>query len=112
MSAITPLSQEIRDDDGTTFHVSGSVGLTSILIPASAQGQITEVLIRCSINQPNTRRLSVAFDGGTNYIVLMPGESITWIPKNDSSSVPIQQIRILGNAANTLYEAVFNVDLV
>lgn len=101
---------EIEDVQGNTVHYSGTVGITSALIPAVAAQKIGNALVRCPISNSKTQTLQVAFDGGTTYLTLNPGEFVGWSPRKNASGTPITQVRILGGAANTAYEIVLDYE--
>lgn len=103
---------ETKDLSGVTQHFVGSVALVPALIPAVSDKKISDVLVRVPTNgNQNARRLKVAFDGGTDYLTLSPGEFVGWTPRSNTSNTPISQIAIVGtNATPTLYEIVVNFE--
>lgn len=109
MSHQTP-DFETKDVLGTTQHANSSVGLVSALIPAIAGSKISNILVRNpSTNDINTI-LYVALDAGTTYFSLKRGEFVVWTPKNNSSNMPINQIRVLGSVALTYYEIIMDFE--
>ena len=101
---------ETKDVLGTTQHYSGSVGLTSALVPAVADKKISNVLVRSPATNSATSVLYVAFDGQTTYLSLKRGEFAAWSPRNNQSNSPITQIRILGAAVGTNYEIIVDYE--
>lgn len=99
---------EQTDALGITRHFNGSVGTTSVLVPSVTQGDILEVLVKVPVDQPNSRRLKVSFDGGTTYLTLIPGDFVVWDPRKNNSLTLIQQIRLEGNVNSVDYETLFN----
>jgi hypothetical protein len=93
---------DTTDQSGTTTQFSGTVGTSVISLPASAGALIDEVVIQCSTDQLISNRLSVSFDGGTNYTKLVPGQAIYWEPRGQT------QVKLLGNVAGVLYEVTMN----
>lgn len=94
---------ENKDLVGSTTQFVGTVGTTAILVPTVATFAISECLVRCPNQSPNTRRLLYSFDGGVNFGTLSPGEFIGWSLKGS----PLQ-IQIKGNVAGVLYEVLVN----
>jgi len=101
---------ETKDVYGKTQHFSGSVGVSSVLVPAVAGNKISNILIKNPATNNVTTILSVAFDGGTTYLTLKRGEFAAWSPKNNTSNTPIVQVRILGSTAVTFYEIVMDFE--
>lgn len=109
--AHTPPEMDTRDTLGKTIHYSGSVGLTSALVPPTSGDKLASVIVRNpSTNGINTT-LKVAFDGGTTYITLSRGEFVGWYPKSNASGTPITQIRVLGSVAVTNYEIIMDFEV-
>lgn len=98
-----PLHVEIKDLVGSTSQYSGTVGTTPISIPTVAGNALSEVLIRCPVQTPNTVYISVSFDGGANFLRLSVGEFMGWSLKGG-----ITQIQIKGNTAGVAYEVIAN----
>jgi hypothetical protein len=101
---------ETKDVLGATQHFNGSVGLTSTLVPAVSTKKISTVLVRNPATNGVNDVLFVAFDGGTVYLSLKRGEFAAWSPKNNSSNMPVMQIRILGSSANVAYETIMDFE--
>jgi len=101
---------ESTDQLGKTIHYAGTVGVVSALIPAVAVGKISSVLVRNPNRNASAKKLDVAFDGGTTYLRLDPGEFAGWSPKNNASNTPITQIRIIGVVAGVEYEIVVDYE--
>jgi hypothetical protein len=99
---------ETKDVYGKTQHFAGSVGLSSVLVPAVAGNKISSILVKNPSINGTTAIISVAFDGGTTYLTLKRGEFASWSPKNNSSNSPITQIRIVGSEATTYYEIIMD----
>ena len=104
---------EQQDLDGSTKQFGGvaPVGPAGVLIPASPDKTISEVLVRCSNDQPNSRRLHVEFELGTSFpLILAPGEFVAWSIKSpDLQTQNIKQIRVF-SPNGALYEAVVNFE--
>jgi hypothetical protein len=109
--AHTAPEMDVRDTLGKTIHFSGSVGLTSLLVPPSIGDKLGSVIVRNPQTNGINTTLKVAFDGGTTYITLGRGEFVGWYPKNNSSGTPITQIRILGSVAVTYYEIIADFEV-
>jgi len=101
---------EIKDVLGKTIHYNGTVGTSSALVPAVVVNKVSTALVRNPSSNSSSKDLYVAFDGGTTYLTLSPGEFASWSPKNNSSNTPITQIRILGSVANVAYEIVMDFE--
>jgi hypothetical protein len=101
---------ETKDVYGKTQHFSGSVGTSSLLVPAVAGNKISSILIKNPASNGVNDILSVAFDGGTTYITLKRGEFAAWSPKNNASNTPITQVRIIGSSASVNYESVMDFE--
>lgn len=99
-----PPAFESQDLDGTTVNYSSTVGTTPINLPTTANKVISEVLFRCSLQTPATRRCLISFDG-TTYFTLIPGDIIGWSVKGSK-----KQIKINGNTTGVLWEAVVNYE--
>jgi hypothetical protein len=99
-----PPSFESQDLEGTTINYSSTVGTTAINIPTTADKIISEVLFRCSLQTPATKRCYISFDG-TTYFTLIPGDIIGWSVKGRK-----KQIKINGNTTGVLWEAVVNYE--
>lgn len=99
---------ETTDDLGETRQFSGSVGTTAINIPSSPIRPIDAFLVRCP-PQASIRRLEVSLNGGADWLTLAPSEYVIWSPKRDTLGNDIQQIKIRGNTASVLYEAILNL---
>jgi hypothetical protein len=94
---------ENKDIYGTTSQFVGSVGITAISIPTVATTAISEIMVRCPNQTPNSKRLLFSFDGGTTFQTLAPGEFIIWSLKGS-----LTQIQIKGNVATVDYEVLLN----
>ena len=106
VGADAPPGFETQDLWGTTTNYSGTVGVTAILLPTVADKAISEALIRCPNQSPNTRRLQVSFTSATGpWITLSPGEFMAWSVKGSK-----KQFWILGNVAGVEYEAIINFE--
>lgn len=95
---------ETQDLDGSTINYSGTVGTSSVDLPASSNKVISEVFYRCPHQTPTTIRCLISYDG-TTYISLNPGEAIGWSVKGNK-----KQIKVKGNQAGVTYEAVINYE--
>lgn len=101
---------ETKDILGKTQHYNGSVGITSVLVPAIAADKITNILIRSPSTNSVTSTLFIAFDGQSTYLSLKRGEFAAWSPRNTASNSPILQVRVLGSAAATNYEIIIDFE--
>lgn len=101
---------ETKDILGTTQHFNGSVGLVSALVPSVAGAKISNILIRNPATNSSSAVLYIAFDGGVTYLSLKRGEFAAWSPRNNTSNSPINQVRILGSAAGTVYEIIVDTE--
>jgi hypothetical protein len=110
MAHVQP-EMDIRDTLGKTIHYSGTVGLTSALVPPAIGDKLGSVIVRNPQTNGINTTLKVAFDGGTTYITLGRGEFVGWYPKNNASGTPITQIRILGSVAATNYEIIADFEV-
>lgn len=99
-----------QDVLGKTKHYNGTIGLASALVPAVSGDKISQVIVKNSNSNAFSRVIYVAVDGGTDYFTLQKGESLIWHPKNNASSTPITQIRILGDAASVAYEIIMDFE--
>lgn len=100
-----PPQQELRDSLGSSTMFTGTVGTIATNVPPSASTSITELFVRCPNQTPNTKTLSFSIDGGTNFFVLYPGESILWPLKG-----AVTQVSIKGSVAGVSYEILINRD--
>lgn len=108
MSDILPQFEQ-EDLIGTTKHFNGNVSTSWVSVPAVAGNVIAEAFVRCAVDQLNSCRLYVSFDGGAGYILLAPGEGIGWSIKSSKESVTgITQISLKGNVAGVVYEVILN----
>lgn len=94
---------EIEDDLGSTEQYTGSVGTTNLLIPSVPTTTISEVLVRCPVQTPSSKRLLYSFNGGTTFDQLAPGEAIVWNLRGEPTSIIIK-----GNTTNVLYSVILN----
>lgn len=89
--------------DGSTDHFNGTVGTSSVAIPASAGNVISEVLIRNPKSNSILKDLLVSFDGGTTFFTISRNDYLVWGPRDN-----LTQIYIKGNLASTDYEIIMN----
>lgn len=94
---------EGQDVLGTTAHFNSTVGTTAVAVPSSPGNAISEVLVSCPQQTPNTKKLLVSFDGGTLFKTLEIGEGLVWSLKGSPT-----QIHVKGNEANVSYEIIMN----
>jgi hypothetical protein len=95
---------EMQDLEGSTINYSGTVGTSYVSLPASADKNISEILFKCPYQTPMTIRCQISFDTAT-YFDLMPGEFIGWSAKGFK-----KQVRVKGNQAGVLYQAIINYE--
>jgi hypothetical protein len=95
---------ETQDITGSTLNYSGTVGVSAINIPTSANKVISEVLFKCPYQTPLTIRCQISFDG-TTYFDLMPGEFIGWSTKGF-----MKQFKVKANQAGVSYQAIVNYE--
>lgn len=94
---------EVEDDLGTTEQYVGSVDTTNFQIPQIPTTAISEVLVRCPVQTPSSKRLLYSFNGGTTFDQLAPGEAIVWNLRGEPTSIIIK-----GNTTNVLYSVILN----
>lgn len=100
-----PPQMEVNDSRGSTVPYSGTVGTTAVNVPSAAGSNITELMVRCPFQSPNTKQLLYSLDGGATYLSLDVGESLTWPLKGS-----LKQIQIKGSTAGVSYEVILNTD--
>ena len=103
VSITNPLPVSIEPTAGTTTPFTSTVGTTAISIPTVAGTVITDVMVRCPVQTPNTKKLLYSFDAGTTFFTLTVGEFIIWELQGG-----ITQIQIKGSVASVVYEVLLN----
>lgn len=84
----------------TQLHLSGTVGTSSIPLPATAGDRITEVLID---NDNISQDLLVSFDGGTDFKTVPPGGFLIWNLKRSRTQIDLE-----ASAAGATFEILMN----
>jgi hypothetical protein len=95
---------EQQDLYGSTVNYSSTVGTSEVNIPSSPNKVISEIFFKCPSQTPATIKCFISFDG-TTFMTILPGESLGWSVKGLK-----KQIKIKGNQAGVLYEAVINYE--
>jgi len=93
---------ETKDNLGSTLQFVSTVGITAVNLPSADTFDITEVIIRCPIQTPNSNRLLYSFNLGSTYSTLSPGEWVSFEPRQ------LKHISIKGNVASVSYEVLIN----
>lgn len=88
---------------GRTLTFCDVAGTSNVLLPPSPGPKVQGLSIRCSIDQPNTKRLLFSIDGGQKFIRLAPGEAFSLAPRGD-----LKQIIVKSLSDQTAYEVVLN----
>jgi hypothetical protein len=90
---------------GETLQFQASTPSTAIFaLPTVAGLRIKSAFIRCPNQSPNTKRLTVSFDGGTNFLSLAPGEFVS----HDFEGAPNTQVHLQSNVSSVNYEVILN----
>jgi hypothetical protein len=103
---------ESQDIKGRTKQFIGTVGTSAVLVPAVAEGRITEALIICGVDNANSARLQFDFTAQSNYSDgLNKGSYIGWSLKGTpSTGAAIQQIQLKANQAGVTYLVIINFE--
>jgi len=88
---------------GKTLTFCDAVGTAQVFLPPTAGQKVQGLSVRCSIDQPTSKRLLFSLDGGEKFIKLAPGEAFSLAPRGD-----LRQIIVKSLADQTSYEVVLN----
>ena len=100
-----PTQFETEDSLGHTYTKVSTVGTTPENLPIAASGDISELFIKCDVDNTLTARMYYSLDAGDTWLKLAPGEFIGWSLKNT-----ITQVQIKANESNVSYEAILNLE--
>lgn len=98
---------EMTDGLGTTKQLAGAAGVDAVALFSPVGGAIEEIIIRCPLQTPNTKKLYWSFDNVV-FHELSVGEFVGWEPRKDSANQPINQLYLKGNVAGVNYEVIAN----
>ena len=86
---------------------TGSVTTASTAFPTVAGNNILTFSIKATIDQTASRRLEYSLNGGTNWFILKPGDSVSGeVPFGTS----LTQILLRASASTTAYELTLGIE--